>query len=204
MDENNNVSNGEKKRVAFEVGKFYEFCLFGSTHKYIPAMCVKVMKRKVEFQFKRKHDDGSITRVTDDRMLDTRTMNGIDEAYCLDPWYRCPTYADKVIAKPEKWDEYPEEMSEREKTKRMRAERRKVEKRNKCLLNCLAAHGVTKEMVERRIKRSVEAMSHEQYGALWNMCKSLEDGMTKVSDWFGVSDDAKDGKGNDKSKKGAK
>lgn len=34
MDENNNVSNGEKKRVAFEVGKFYEFCHFGATKKY--------------------------------------------------------------------------------------------------------------------------------------------------------------------------
>lgn len=41
----------------------------------------------------------------------------------------------------------------------------------------------------------------QNYGALWNMCKSLDDGMTKVSDWFGVSDDSKD-KSN--SKKGAK
>lgn len=56
----------------------------------------------------------------------------------------------------------------------------------KKMLDMFANFGVTREMIEGRIQRSVEAIQPSQIVALRSIYNSLNDGMSEPSNWFNV------------------
>ena len=90
----------EEATVKFEVGKFYRFragVSLGSLR--FPALCTKVMKRKVFFQYKVKYANGEVLRVNDYRWIEV-SHDGIQIAYVSDRWFRNPFYANEFAEKP--------------------------------------------------------------------------------------------------------
>lgn len=70
------------------------------------------------------------------------------------------------------------------------------------MLERFAEFGVSKEMLEKRIQRRLDAITPAQYIQLRNIYNSLRDGMGQVSDWFEVTPPAAEAEaqagGNDK------
>lgn len=56
--------------------------------------------------------------------------------------------------------------------------------RLKAMLDRFAEYGVTKEQVEARIQRRIDAMTPAQLLSLGRIYNSLRDGMSKAGDWF--------------------
>lgn len=54
--------------------------------------------------------------------------------------------------------------------------------------------GVTRDQIEKRIQRRMDAIQPAQVVSLRKIYASLRDGMSAASDWFEVADDAADGK----------
>lgn len=94
----------------FEVGKFYRFGVGSySQSKHIPALCVKILKRKIFFKHLAKLQDGRIVKRVDFRWLTTYD-NGEQSAHVADVWTTVPrTSAKDVCEKPSKWDECADE-----------------------------------------------------------------------------------------------
>lgn len=55
------------------------------------------------------------------------------------------------------------------------------------MLKAFEKIGVTKEMIEKKIQRNVEAMDESQYGTLRKIYNSLIDGMSKLEQWFEIA-----------------
>ncbi len=58
----------------------------------------------------------------------------------------------------------------------------------KRMLDAFAQIGVTKEMIEKRIQRNMEAIQPAHIVSLGNIRNSLLDGMSKIADWFEVGE----------------
>lgn len=56
--------------------------------------------------------------------------------------------------------------------------------RLKALVEKFATYNVTKEMVEKRIQRNLEAMQPAQFLGLGRIFNSIKDGMSSAGDWF--------------------
>lgn len=55
------------------------------------------------------------------------------------------------------------------------------------LLEAFAAYGVTREQIEKRIQRRIDAMTPAQLVQLGKIYNSLKDGMSAAADWFEVA-----------------
>lgn len=63
------------------------------------------------------------------------------------------------------------------------------------LQKCFEEFGVTKEQIEKRIQRRVDAMTAPQYLSLVKIGQSLRDGMSKPEEWFdNIEEPAKEAK----------
>ena len=60
------------------------------------------------------------------------------------------------------------------------------------MLSAFAEYGVTKEQIETRIQRRIEAIQPAQVVSLKKVYASLRDGMSVAADWFEVAQPAKD------------
>jgi hypothetical protein len=59
----------------------------------------------------------------------------------------------------------------------------------KKLLEAFAAMQITKEMVEGRIQRTIEAITPAQFINMRKIFNSIKDGMSKAADWFPVAEE---------------
>ncbi|WP_429336626.1 hypothetical protein [Paraburkholderia sp. 35.1] len=60
------------------------------------------------------------------------------------------------------------------------------------MVDAFGEYGVTKEMIERRIQRRLDAIAPAQVVGLKRIYASLRDGMSEASEWFSKGEDAKD------------
>ena len=93
----------------FEVGKFYKLQVSSFSSKLIPALCIRVLKRKIDFLFLSKDSSGKITKGKASRCLQKATEYNHARAYVADLW-SCiaPTLADMETEKPKLWDSVEE------------------------------------------------------------------------------------------------
>jgi hypothetical protein len=91
----------------FEVGKFYAVQVSGWSRKKIPALCTRVTKCTVTFQYLLKKADGRI--VKDLHQMRKRIAGKLECAYVSDKWSLIEnTYSDSLRGKPKMWDEVRE------------------------------------------------------------------------------------------------
>lgn len=64
--------------------------------------------------------------------------------------------------------------------------------RLKNMVEAFAAYGVSREQIEARIQRRLDAMTPAQFVGLMKIYNSLKDGMSKPADWFDAAPAAQD------------
>ena len=63
----------------------------------------------------------------------------------------------------------------------------------KKMLDAFGKHGVTKEQIEHRLQRKLEAITAAQLVGLLKIFTSLKEGMSTAAEWFGSSGEGEDG-----------
>jgi hypothetical protein len=58
----------------------------------------------------------------------------------------------------------------------------------KKMLDVFAGYGITKEQIEIRIQRKIDAITPAQFLGLRKIYNSLKDGMSTPADWFAVTE----------------
>ena len=93
----------------FEVGKFYEVQVTPFSSKKIPALCTRVLKRKVEFQYLMRNRDGTLSKAKVSRCMQVASKDNPASAYSPDVWSGISsTTADMEANKPSAWDSVSE------------------------------------------------------------------------------------------------
>ena len=93
----------------FEAGKFYKLNVtpsYGDNPvRYVAALCTRVLKRKIEFQYIYKNEKGERAKVKVARGLSKATDRVPASTYSYDKWSMiCQTTADMETKKPGIWD----------------------------------------------------------------------------------------------------
>jgi hypothetical protein len=91
----------------FEVGKFYAVQVSGWSRKKIPALCIRVTKCTITFQYLCNRLDGGIVKESCRRRK--RIIDGVERTYDTEKWSLIvDTSSNELADKPKKWDEVTE------------------------------------------------------------------------------------------------
>ena len=81
----------------FEVGKFYEVQVTPFSSKKIPALCTRVLKRKVEFQYLMRNRDGTLSKAKVSRCLQVASKDNPASAYSPEEIMKFQTLSDDEV-----------------------------------------------------------------------------------------------------------
>lgn len=89
----------------FEVGKFYDLQVRPFSMRRVAALCTRVLKRKIDFQYLSRDAKGNLSKVTVSRCLQKANEHHHASAYVADIWSGiAATYASMEANKPSGWD----------------------------------------------------------------------------------------------------
>lgn len=92
--------------IKFEIGKFYKVQINGFCRKKIPAICIRVTKCTVSFQYLSRSDYEGIHKSTVQMRKRVRADWGKEIAYDPGIWSMISdTAADELCDKPKMWED---------------------------------------------------------------------------------------------------
>ena len=94
-----------KMNKDFEVGKFYILHVSPFSMRSVAALCTRVLKRKIDFQYLSRNEKGEFSKVKISRSLTKASEHRHACAYVSDPWSGiASTFANMEANKPSMWD----------------------------------------------------------------------------------------------------
>ena len=89
----------------FEVGKFYDLQVRPFSMRTVAALCTRVLKRKIDFQYLSRNEKGEFSKIKISRSLTKASEHHHACAYVSDQWSGiASTFANMEAKKPSMWD----------------------------------------------------------------------------------------------------